>query len=71
MLVIVSGLITRVSHLAERVEDMVEVQEDLALCNLCDVVHALAGIVPDAGIVVGEASQHWRHNFMEVAGNFL
>jgi hypothetical protein len=50
---------------------LVEVDEYFAFCDLCDVVHALAGIVPDTGILVGEAGEDRRNNLLEVAGDFL
>ena len=45
----------------ERIKDVVEVDEDFALGDLCNVVHALAGVVSDASILVGEASKDGRH----------
>ena len=38
------------THLAEGIKHLVEVYEYLAFCDLCNVVHALACIVPDARI---------------------
>jgi hypothetical protein len=50
---------------------LVEVDEYLPLRNLCDVVHALAGIVPNTGILVAETREDWRDDFFEIAGYFL
>jgi hypothetical protein len=58
-------------YLAKSVKDLVEVDENLSLCDLGDVVHALAGIVADAGILVGEAGEHRGHNLLQIAGDFL
>lgn len=58
-------------HLAERIEDLVKEDENLALCDFCDIVHALARIVTNAGIWVAEAGQDWGHDFFEIASDFL
>jgi hypothetical protein len=58
-------------YLAESIEDVVEVQQNLALCDFGDVVHALARVVSHTGILVGEAGEHGRHDLVEVAGDFL
>ena len=50
---------------------MVEVNEYLPLRNLCDIVHALARIVPNTGILVAEAREDRRYDFFEIAGDFL
>lgn len=59
------------SHLAESVKHLVEVDEYLTLGHLCDVVHALACIVPNTRILVAEAREDWGHDFFEIAGYFL
>ena len=59
------------TYLAECIEDVVEVDEDLALGHLGDVVHGLARIVPDTGILVREAGQNWRHDGGKVFGKLL
>jgi hypothetical protein len=59
------------SYLAERVEYLVEVHKYFALCNLCNVVHALTCIVSDAGILVSKAGEDWWYNFFKVASDFL
>ena len=59
------------SYLTEGVKDVIEVYQDLALCDFCDVIHGLAGIIADTGILVGEASQHRRDNLGEIVGQFL
>jgi hypothetical protein len=50
---------------------LIEVNEYLSLGDLGDVVHALAGIVSNTGILVREAGEYRRHDFLEVAGDFL
>ena len=50
---------------------MVEVDEDLALGHLGDVVHGLARIVPDTGILIREAGQNRRHDGGKVFGKLL
>jgi hypothetical protein len=62
---------SRAYYLAESVKDLVEVDEYLSLGDLGDVVHALAGIVPNAGILVREAGEYGGHDLLEVAGDFL
>jgi hypothetical protein len=58
-------------HLAEGIEDLVEVDEYLPLCNLCNVVHALTRIVAHTGILVAKTCEHGRDDFLEIAGHFL
>lgn len=55
-----------VTNLAEGVEYVIEVDQYLALANLCDVVHGLARIIPDPGILVGEAGKHWRDDDVKI-----
>jgi len=61
----------RQTYPAERIKDVVEVDEYLALGHLGNVVHCLAGIVPHARVLVGEAGEHGWDNNLEVAGKFL
>lgn len=42
------------------IEDAVKINQDLTLGNLGDIVHCLAGVVADAGILVREAGEHGR-----------
>jgi hypothetical protein len=60
-----------VIHLAKLIKNAVKIDQDLALSNLCNVVHSLTGIVADSSILVGEARQHGWHNLGEVPGEFL
>ena len=60
----------RCAHLAESIEDLVKVDKYLALCDLCNVVHAFARVVPNTGILITEASKHRGHDLLEVAGDF-
>jgi hypothetical protein len=50
---------------------LVKVDEYFPLGDLCNVVHALARIVADAGILVAKTSKDWRDDFFEVASDFL
>ena len=59
------------SYLAECIEDLIEVDENLPLCDLCDIVHALAGVVPNTRILVAKAGKDWRYDFFEIASNLL
>jgi hypothetical protein len=59
------------SNLAQPVENLIEVNENLAFGHLGDVVHALASIVAHPSIRVCEAGQDRRDNLFEVASYFL
>ena len=65
------GIAQRRSYLAEGIEYVVKVHQDLPLCDLCNVVHGLAGIVPDPGILIGEACEDRRHYDVQVSGELL
>ena len=54
----------RVYNLAESIEDLIEVDENLPFGDFGDVVHALARVVPDARILVGEAGKHGGDNLL-------
>lgn len=43
------------TNLAERIEDVVKVYQDLPLGDLGNIVHGLTGIVSDSRILIGEA----------------
>jgi hypothetical protein len=58
-------------YLAQGIEDLVEVDEHLALRDLGDVVHALAGIVADTGVWVAEAGEDGGHDLFQIASHFL
>lgn len=58
-------------YLAQGIEDVVEEKQDLAFGNLGDVIHAFAGIVSDACILVGEACQHGRNDLFQILGNLV
>lgn len=59
------------SDLAQSIEDLVKVHKYLALCNFRNIVHALACIVPNASIRVGETGEDRGYDFFEVASYFL
>ena len=58
-------------YLAQSVKDLIEVNQYLSLCNLCDVIHALTCVVSDACILIREAGKHWGDYFFEISGHFL
>lgn len=55
------------ADLAQRVEDFVEEQQDFPFGNLGNVVHTLAGIISNPGILVGEACKNGWDNFLQVS----
>lgn len=59
------------AYLAEGIKNVVEIDQDLALCDFGDVVHRLAGVVADAGILIGKAGENGGHNDLEVLGKLL
>jgi hypothetical protein len=50
---------------------LVKVDEDLAFRDLGNVVHALARIVSNPRILIGEACEDGGYDFFEVASDFL
>jgi len=50
---------------------LIKVNEYFPLRNLRDVVHALARIVTNAGILVAETREDRGYNFFEIASDFL
>jgi hypothetical protein len=62
---------TAFSYLAQGIKDLVEVQQDLALCDLCNVVHALASVISNSSILVGEAGEDRWNDFFEITGYLL
>lgn len=58
------------AYLAESIKDMVEVDQDLALGHLGDVVHSLACIVSNTGILVGKAGEDGRDNDLQIPRQF-
>lgn len=54
------------AYLAKGVENVVEVDQDLALCDLGNVVHGLAGVITNTRILVGEAGEYRRYNDFKV-----
>ena len=59
------------SYFAQRVKDLVEIDQNLPLGHLCYIVHALAGIVSYAGILIGKAGEDRRNDFFEIPGYLL
>lgn len=59
------------NYFAQRVEDLVEVKQDFSFGDFGNVVHALACVVPNAGILVTEAGKDRRNDFLEVSSYFL
>jgi hypothetical protein len=50
---------------------LIKVDEDLAFRNFGNVVHALARVVSNPRILIGEACEDWGYDFLEIAGDFL
>lgn len=59
------------NQLAENVEDLVEVHQDLALGDLGDVVQRLAGVVPDVRVVVAKAGDDRMDDAVEILGELV
>ena len=59
------------AYLAKGVENVVEVDQDLAFSNLGYVVHGLAGVVPDAGILVSEAGEDGWYDKLKIPRKLL
>jgi hypothetical protein len=51
------------SYFAQGIEHLVEVEQDLALCDLGNVVHALARIISNSSILIGKAGEDGRDDF--------
>ena len=62
---------SRGNNLAEGIKDLVKVEENLPFGNLGYVVHALAGVVSNARILVGEAGKDGWHDFFQVSSYIL
>jgi hypothetical protein len=60
-----------VAHLAEGVKNVVEVDQDLALCDFGNVIHGLAGVVSNASILVSEAGEYWWYDDFEISSKLL
>ena len=58
-------------YLAQGIEHIVEEKQDLAFRNLCDVIHAFAGIISDSCILIRETCQHRRNDLFQVLRNLL
>lgn len=58
-------------YLAKSVEYKVEIYQNLPFGDLGDVVHSLAGIIPDTGILVGEAGKYWWDDNLKISGKLL
>lgn len=59
------------TYLAKLIEDAIKIHQDLSFGNLCYVIHGLASIISDSGILIGEACQDRGNNFGKVSGQFL
>lgn len=57
------------THLAQRVEYGVEIDQNFSLGDLGDVIHALAGKVPNSTLLIGEALDEGVHEFVHVLGH--
>lgn len=59
------------AYLAQSIEYVIEITQNLALSNFGDIVHGLACVVADAGVLVGKTSQDRRHDDLEILGQLL
>lgn len=58
-------------YLAERIEYIVEEEQDFAFRNLGDIIHALASIISDPCILIGKTGEHRRNDLFQILGNLL
>ena len=66
------GLVEGVeAYLAEGIEYVVEIFQDLPLSDLGNIVHRLASVVADTSILVGKASQHRGDYSLKISGQLL
>lgn len=54
------------SHLRQSVEYIVEKEKYLSLGHLGDVVHALASVISNPRILIGEASEDGWYDFSQI-----
>lgn len=54
------------TNLAKGIKYVIEVDQNFTLSNFRDVIHRLARVIPDPGILVGKAGQYWGDNDAEV-----
>lgn len=59
------------AHLAEGIEYVVEVNQNLAFRDLGYIIHGLAGVIAHTGILISKAGEDWRDDDFEVAGKLL
>jgi hypothetical protein len=58
-------------YLAEGIKHTIKEAEHFPFGDLCDIVHAFAGIVADLLILVTEAGQNGRYNDIKIASDRL
>lgn len=59
------------AYFTKSIKYVVEVLQDLALCDFGNVVHGLACIVPNSCILIGKTSQHRGDDDFEIARELL
>lgn len=59
------------TYLAQGIEDVVEVDENLSFGDLCNVVQGLARVISHPGILVGKAGQDRGHDNLEISRQLL
>jgi hypothetical protein len=59
------------SYFAQRIEDLIEVQQYLPFCDLGDVVHAFASVVAHPRILIAKTCEDGWDDFFEVTCYFL
>ena len=55
-----------VTYFGQRIKDVIEKEKYLPLSHLGNIVHALASIISNTRILIGEAGQHWRNNLLQI-----
>jgi hypothetical protein len=46
---------------------VVKVPEDFSLSDFGDIIHGLACVIADTGILVREAGKYWWHNDLQIS----
>lgn len=54
------------AHLCQSIKYIVEEEKDLSLGHLGNIVHTLAGIVSNSGVLIRETSEHRRYDLFQI-----
>ena len=55
------------SYLAKSVKYQIEIHKNFAFGDFGNIVHSLTGIISDPCILVGETSEHWWDDFVQMS----